>query len=239
MPESAIVGTAPAPAGGELIWLEDTGPKAALRGAYKAQTPTFGLSIGEGGEVYRQWHWLDNRGSVEILRLRDGKLSRRHVPGTQTSATRPGLLSFCSVSVRGSDAYRSRPEEGFGLCRHSPDKAEPKQTQRLGGYPSICPPILLRNSAVHGGLDGRLYVVPLSGGKAWSFKTAFGKAISAPPCVCDGRVYFGCEDGYLYVLGPGGTAPLPSKDLELARIRSPLTGKFTDPKYNWFTSFGN
>jgi len=227
------------PAGGELIWLEDTGDKAALRGAYKAQSPTLGLSIGEGGEVYRQWHWLDNRGSVEILRLRDGRLSRGHIGGTQTSPTGAGLMSFCSVSVRGSEVYRSRPEEGFGLCRHSPDKAESKQTQRLGAYPSISPPILLRNSAVHGGLDGKLYVVPLSSGDAWSFKTAFGKAISAPPCVCDGRVYFGCEDGYLYVLGPNGKAPLPSKDLELTKIRSPLTGEFTDPKYNWFTSFGN
>ena len=74
-------------------------------------------------------------------------------------------------------------------------------------------------------------MVPLSGsGKVWSFKTAFGKAISAPVAVCDGQVYFGCEDGYLYVLGPDGKAPLPSKDLGLTVIRSPLTTEFTDPK---------
>jgi len=83
-------------------------------------------------------------------------------------------------------------------------------------------------------------VVPLSGnGKIWSFKTAFGKAISAPAAVCDGRVYFGCEDGYLYILGPGGKAPLPSKDLQLQKIRSPLTSSLADAKYDWFTNFGN
>ncbi|GAG94765.1 unnamed protein product, partial [marine sediment metagenome] len=110
----------------------------------------------------------------------------------------------------------------------------------LGGRPSIAPPILLRDTAVYGGLDGTLYVVPLSGnGKVWSFKTAFGKAISAPAAVCDGRIYFGCEDGYLYVLGAGGKAPLPSKDLQLWKIRSPLTSKLTEPKYDRFTSFGN
>jgi len=189
------------PAGGELLWLNDAGSSAQLRGIHKAETPTFGLSIGEGGEVYRQWHWLDNRGSVEILRLREGKVSREHVAGTQTSASGPNLVSFCSVSVRGSDVYRCRPQ--------------------------------------YGGLDGRLYVVPLSGGKAWSFWTAFGRAISAPAAVCDGRIYFGCEDGYLYVLGPGGSAPLPARDLGLSKIRSPLMGRFADPRYDWFTSFGN
>lgn len=55
--------------------------------------------------------------------------------------------------------------------------------------------------------------------------------------MCDGRIYFGCEDGYLYVLGPKGKAALPSDDLQLSKIRSPLTGKFADPKYDRFTSF--
>jgi len=165
----------------------------------------------------------------------DDKVESDYVRGTRTS-TQGGLLSFCSVSLRGQDVYRCRPEEGFGFCRHSPTQ----DTQYLGGYPSIAPPVLLRDTAVYGGLDGSLYVVPLSGsGKAWSFKTAFGKAISAPAAVCDGRIYFACEDGYLYVLGAGGKAPPPSKDLQLWKIRSPLTSKLADPKYDRFTSFGN
>ena len=223
------------PAGGEVVWLADAGDGAKLEAVYTPQTPTFGLSAGEGGEVYRQWHWLDNRGSVDILRVRDGKVTAEDVPDTRTSASGAYSLSFCSVSVRGRDVYRSRPEEGFGLCKHAPGKA----VQPQDGYPSICSPILVKDAAIHGGLDGRLYVAPLSGGKAWSFKTAFGKAITAPAAVCDGRVYFGGEDGYLYVLGPGGSAPLPSKDLDLAAVRSPMTGRFTDAKHDWFTSFGN
>jgi len=141
------------------------------------------------------------------------------------------------VSLRGRDVYRCRPEEGFGFCRHTPGREQPEY---LGGYPSIAPPILLRKKGVYGGLDGSLYVVPLSdSGKVWSFKTAFGKAISAPVAVCDGRIYFGCEDGYLYVLGPEGRARLPSKDLRLYKIRSALTSKLAEPKYDRFTSFGN
>jgi outer membrane protein assembly factor BamB len=57
--------------------------------------------------------------------------------------------------------------------------------------------------------------------------------------MADGRVYFGCDDGYLYILGPGGTAALPAKDLELAKICSPLTSKLADAQYDRFTSFGN
>ena len=40
-------------------------------------------------------------------------------------------------------------------------------------------------TAVFGGLDGKLYVSPLSGeGEAWSFATAFGAPITAPVAVC-------------------------------------------------------
>ncbi|TKJ35046.1 MAG: hypothetical protein CEE38_16450 [Planctomycetes bacterium B3_Pla] len=232
------------PAGGSVVCLVDRGSKALLQGmaevpayAGSEKPATFGISISEDGALYRQWHRRDNTGRVEVIQVAVSKEITDYVPGTQTEINRPGLLSFCSVSIRGRDVYRCRPEEGFGFCKHSPDK---EQAQYLGGYPSIASPILLRDKGVYGGLDGSLYVVPLSGsGEVWSFKTAFGKAISAPAAVCDGRVYFGCEDGYLYVLGQKGKASLPSKDLQVQEIRSPLTSQLADSKYDWFTNFGN
>jgi len=226
------------PAGGSVVWLEDLGKEAELRATHTPRNVTLGLSIGEDGTVYRQWTLLDNGGRVDILRLRQGKVEQDYVGGTRTS-TRGGLLSFCSVSIRGRDVYRCRPEQDFAFCRHVSKQEQP---QYLGGYPSIASPILLRDTAVFGGLDGSLYVVPLSGSGrdgVWSFKTAFGKAISAPAAVCDGRIYFTCEDGYLYILGPGGKASLPSRDLQLWKIRSPLTSGLAAHKYDRFTSFGN
>jgi outer membrane protein assembly factor BamB len=232
------------PAGGSAVCMEDKGSNVEIKGmatvssyAGSEKPATFGLSISEDGLIYRQWHRRDNTGRVEIIQLRNGKVKTDYVPGTLTEINRPGLLSFCSVSIRGRDVYRCRPEEGFGFCKHSPGQ---RQTQYLGGYPSIAPPVLLRDKGVYGGLDGNLYIVPLSGsGKVWSFKTAFGKAISAPVAVCDGRIYFGCEDGYLYVLGPKGKAPLPSKDLQLCKIRNPLKSKLAGSKYNWLTNYGD
>ncbi len=228
------------PAGGTICWLRDRDDRAVLRAAYTAQKreapATLGLSVGESGAVYRQWTRRDNEGRVEVLRLQGDQVVAESVPGTQTRYNLPGLLSFCSVSPRGREVYRCRPQEGFGLCRHAPDR----KPQPLGGYPSIASPVLLRDHAVYGGLDGRVHVVPLSGeGDPWAFETAFGKAISAPAAVCDGRIYVGCEDGYLYALGPGGTAPLPTADLALHDIRSPLTGPRTAAANDWFTSFGN
>jgi len=225
------------PAGGAIVWLEDAGERAVERGIYlgRRESPaTLGLSVDPSGAVYRQWTQRDNYGSVEVLRLRDGKVETRSIPGTETSYNTPGLLSFSSVSLRGEDVYRCRPEEGFGLCRHAAQGAEP-----LGEAAAVSSPILLKDAAVYGALDGRLYVAPLAGGKPWSFQTPLGKAISAPVAVCDGRVYFGAEDGYFYVLGPGGKAPLPTKDLALERIRSPLQGPGADAAHDWFTSFGN
>ena len=232
------------PAGGRTVFLEDTGRKPELRAVglipnnngneYPA---AFGQSIGEAGKVYVQWHRRDNVGRVDTLTLVDGKVHNGLRRGTQTAINLPGSLSFCSVSVAASDVYRCKPEAGLAFCRHSAGQDKP---QSLGGYPSIAAPILTKDAGVFGGLDGSLYVVPLSGnGKVWAFKTAFGKAISAPAAVCDGRVYFGCEDGYLYVLGPDGSAPLPDKDLGIGTIRTPLTGPFADARFDWFTNYGN
>lgn len=251
------------PAGGRTVFLDDEGDSARLRlvgeipSFHGREYPaTFGQSIAADGTVYVQWHRRDNAGRVDALRLVPGEngedtLRTHIVPGTQTYIDTPGLLGCTSVSIRGEDVFRVRPEEGFGLCRHRPspethadgskDRSnEADFAEYLGGAPSICSPILLKSQAVYGGLDGKLYVTGLDRkGETWSFATAFGSPITASPAVADGRVYFGCEDGYLYVLGADGKNPLPSKNLNVHRIRSPLTGDFTDPKYNWYTNYGN
>lgn len=251
------------PAGGRTVFLEDEGDSARLRlvgeipSFHGREYPAaFGQSIGEDGTVYVQWHRRDNAGRVDALRLVKGedgndKLETHIVPGTQTYIDTPGLLGCTSVSIRGEDVFRVRPEEGFGLCLHRPspethadgtkDRADESQfADYLGGAPSISSPVLLKNQAVYGGLDGNLYVTGLTGfSEPWSFATTFGSPITASPAVADGRIFFGCEDGYLYVLGPNGDAPLPKKNLNVHQIRSALTGDFTDPEFNWYTNYGN
>ena len=231
------------PAGGRTIFLDDAGDRPQVRAvgeipAYDgAEFPaTFGQSADAEGNVYVQWHRRDNAGRVEILRMNNDQLETDFVKGTQTAIHLPGLLSVASVSIRGPDVYRVRPEQGLGLCRHTAGKDQPDV---LCPAASICPPVLTRDHAVYGGLDGKLYVVPLTGGETFSFATAFDAPITAPVAVADGRIYVGCEDGYLYILGPNGTAALPQKDLEVWKIRSPLTGRLADAKYDWYTNYGD
>ncbi len=204
--------------------------------AGKEYPATFGQSADADGNVYVQWHRRDNAGRVEIMKLSGDELTTSVVPGTETSIDQHGLLSFASVSVRGADVYRVRPEQGAGLCRHTIGSEEPEVLCDAG---SICPPVLTREHAVYGGLDGKLYIVPLGEGETNSFATAFAAPISAPVAIADGRIYVPCEDGYLYVLGGGGNAPLPAKDLEVWKIRSPLTGPFAEAQYDWYTNYGD
>jgi outer membrane protein assembly factor BamB len=231
------------PVGGSAFCLEDLGGQAKMhaRAAIPAYAGSeypglFGTSISEDGAIYQQFHRRDNSGRVDIIRLRDGKVEADYVRDTETAIHLPRLLSFSSVSIRGQDVYRTSPEQGFAFCRHTP--GEP--ARHLGGFPTFASPILLKDQAVFGALDGRLYVVPLSGqGQTWSFATAFGKAITASVAVSDGRIYFGCDDGWFYALAPGGKAELPNREIPLWRIRTPLRSEKSDAAYDWFTNYGN
>lgn len=236
------------PAGGRTVFLEDTGSEPNLREVgvipdyAGAEYPaTFGQSADEAGNVYVQWHRRDNAGRVEILRLAGDKLETSFVPGTQTAIHLPGLLSFAPVTIRGTDVYRVRPEHGLGLCRHSvaagtnPD-AEPQVLCEAG---SICSPVLTKKHAVYGGLDGKLYIVPLQGGDADVHETAFAAPITAPVAVADEKIFVPCEDGFLYVFGAGQAVPLPKRDLQISKIRSPLQGPLVDAKFDWYTNYGD
>lgn len=255
------------PAGGRTVFLDDVGDAAKL--AAVGEIPgydgnefpaTFGQSADAAGNVYVQWHRRDNAGRVEILKLGrsaasggPSKVDSDYVRGTETAIHLPGLLSFAAVAVRGGDVYRVKPEQGLGLVRHSNEphsaadlaitsSANVKPDLKpnvLDPSPSICPPVLTKDHVIYGGLDGKVHINPLAGGEALALATAFAAPITAPVAVADGRVYVACEDGYLYAFGKSGKAPLPTKDLEVWKVRSPITGPLADSKYNWYTNYGN
>ena len=232
------------PAGGRTLFLEDEGTKARLR--VTGEIPdlagnefpaTFGQSADDAGNVFVQWHRRDNAGRVDILKL-DGDALQvgRSVPGTETNIRMEGLLSFAPVSIRGTDVFRVRPQNGLGLCRHRSDSEEPDV---LNSTASICPPVITKKHVIYGGLDGSVQVVPLDGGKTIELKTAFRTPVSAPVAVADGRLFVCGEDGYLYVFAADGNAELPLEELQLTSIRSPLTGRLADSKYDWYTNYGD
>lgn len=240
---SLIGKTVVMPAGGRTVFVEDAGdaPKPRAVGvipryAGSEYPATFGQSADKDGNVYIQWHRRDNAGRVEKMWLDGDELKTDFVKGTETSIRLPGLLSFSSVAIRGNDVYRVRPEQGLGLIRHSADAESPTV---LCGAAAVCPPVLTKEHVIYGGLDGMLYVVPLDGGDVTSLATAFDVPITAPVAVSNGRIYVGSEDGHLYVFGENGKAELPSQDLGLWKIRSPLRGPLADSKFDWYTNYGD
>lgn len=236
------------PAGGRTVFLKDTGsaPQLQVVGEIPkyagAEFPaTFGQSADAAGNVFVQWHRRDNAGRVEVMRLDGDKIQADYIKGTQTSIRDPGLLGFASVSIRGNNVYRVRPEAGLGLVRHTLDS---ETTDVLCEAPSVCPPVITDNHIVYGGLDGSLYAVSLSDKKITEFKTAFKAPITAPVAIADQKIYVSCEDGYLYILNADGTTPqtqaaLPTQDLELWKIRNPLTGPLAKPEFDWYTNYGD
>jgi outer membrane protein assembly factor BamB len=244
------------PSGGRTVFLEDAGDRPRLRAvaeipdyAGKEYPATFGQSADAAGNVYVQWHRRDNAGRVEIMKLESSSSEETDrvvtsvVPGTETSIDQDGLLSFASVTVRGNDVYRIRPEHGRGLCRHTIGGQPTDQPEVLCAAGAISPAVLTRDHAIYGGLDGKLHIVPLDGGEATAFETAFGAPITAAVAVAGGRIYVPCEDGYLYVLAADGSAAQASKDelkdLQMSKIRSPLVGPMADAMYDWYTNYGD
>jgi outer membrane protein assembly factor BamB len=232
------------PAGGRTVFLEDTGSAPLLKASGEIPNfsggefpATFGQSADAEGNVYVQWHRRDNAGRVDVLRL-DGETvtSGEFVPGTDTNIRMDGLLSFSPVSIRGDSVYRVKPENGRGLFQHDRVSGE---SRLLCETPGLAPPVLTREFAIYGTLNGDLKIVRLDGGGITTLPTAFGRAISAPVAISEGRVFVPCEDGCLYVFGPDGKATMPTVDPGVTKIRSPLTGPKADSSFDWYTNYGN
>ena len=245
-----IDGTVVMPAGGRTVFLKDEGDQPRVRSvaaipsfAGSEYPATFGQSADAEGNVYVQWHRRDNAGRVEMLTLdQEDELQTSFVRGTQTAISLPGLLSFAAVATHDGQVFRVRPEHGLGLCAHTAD-ADPTALHAVG---SIAPPLVTTNHILHAGLDGIVYATPAPWAAedvvAHQLPTGFGAPISAPLAIADGKVLIAGEDGYLYIYGDPGAgeaATMPTKDLELWKIRSPLTGKWTDSKYDWYTNYGD
>ena len=69
-------------------------------------------------------------------------------------------------------------------------------------------------------------VASIDGAEVSSLATAFGAPITAPLAVADGRVFVGCEDGYLYIFGAGGKAPLPKRIRKSGRFAARSLGRW-------------
>jgi len=231
--------------GWDQVCLEDKGGDAELvwcnRAALGKDAGIPAAASIAGGYVYTAWPGVDGAGSLARFALADGSFGKGDQRDTQWA-----ILG--TPAVRGSTVYWARHIRG--VTAHEFGKGTQWESfvwSRPEGFtPAITSPALSRDHCVFTTLDGELIAVPLSarGGdlsklkpEPFRFKTPHGKVIGSSPAIAGGCVYFGCDDGYLYVLGPEGKLEPEKAKLTLHERRattSPATGR----RYAWPSPYG-
>lgn len=196
-----------------------------------------------GDYVYTAWPGVDAAGCLLRVRLADGKFERKpdqlgrdYWAILGTPAVR-GATVYFGRTIRGVTAYEFEKGTQWESFRWS----QPK-----GFTPVISSPVLTKDHCVFTTITGELIAVPLSARGAdlenlkpepFRFQTPHGKFISSTPAVSGGRVYFGCDDGYFYVLSPGGQQQ-PRKEKLTVHQRRAKPQPASPARYGWPSPFG-
>ncbi|MFH1023186.1 MAG: PQQ-binding-like beta-propeller repeat protein [Planctomycetota bacterium] len=246
--------------GWDFFCLEDEGKDAKVLWCHRAPIgPNKGVPMGmaiSGDYVYAACPGVDGAGTIVPFALKDG---RYDLMGTKDEWKSKDVLDdqfavFGTVALRGSTAFVPRHERGFGAFEFlGPGRGWRRKwishlwTNPAGFTPSLASPALSRDHAAFATTDGEMIIVTQdSRGQElaefqpapFRFKTPHGKMIVSSPAIVGGCIYFGCDDGFLYVLGPGRALATRTEKLTLHEPRSkvtPATGK----AYAWPCPEGN
>jgi len=230
--------------GWDLFCLEDEGSAATLAWCQRAPLgKDAGIPMGPsiaGDWVYCGYPSTDRWGNVIRMRLADGTFDAKRDFRDHNWAV------FATAPVRGETAFWPRHYEGVSAHDFAQGQrlwtARDSNTLDQRRFTScIASPALTKEHCVFGTVSGDLVIVALDATGSWpklkpepfQFATAFGQPIASSPVVADGAVYFGCDDGYLYGLAPGGSLALPTKRLSLkdarARVESATGRRYGAP----------
>lgn len=228
--------------GWDLVCLEDEGKEAKLAWCNRAPSGRDGsspMSSSIAGEwVYNTGMGADGHTALTRHSLRDGKEAKM-------SGGRFDAYPWNTPVVRGElVAFRdsSNGKNGIALFDGSARKSLAGWRDEKEATPFASSHTLTKDQLLATTLRGELIVVDLAakaGAKPFRFMTPHGKGIGSAPVVAEGRVHFGCDDGYFYVLGPGGDLnPKHDEKLSVHERRGkvqPATGK----AYTWPSPHGN
>ena len=226
--------------GWDLVCLEDKGKDVELAWCRRCPDGRDGsapMSSSICGEwVYTCGAGADGHLGMIRVSLADGSTAPKGVPGIPvqwfTPAARDSLVATRDNGWLKDEIQVFQLDKGRATLWQDPKAATP----------SICSYALAKDHCVVATLRGDLMVLDLAPkpkGQPFVFKTPNGKAIGSSPAIAGGCVYFGCDDGYLYVLGPGGTLQ-PKKDdkLTVCEPRSKIVPATTRP-YGWVSPAGD
>lgn len=228
--------------GWDHLCLEDAGDRPKLVWCNRAAlgkddgVPRANCIVGD--VVHTPYVGIDGAGSLLRVSLADGSFDQRKdqrrgmwaILGTPAAR---GKTVYVGQQVHGVQSY----EHGKGTQWHSFSHAlRDDETPILGSC------VLSKNHCLFATTGGELIAVPLDAKgtglqrmepEPFRFRTPHEKVIATTPAISDGRVFFGCDDGFLYVLGEDGDQkPRTIVDLDLHERREE-TKSATGAEYAW------
>lgn len=137
------------------------------------------------GSYDGNFYCLESRTGKEIWRFKTGA----EIMNEQYSMVYKGRVYFSSF-----DNY---------LYAVNINTGEEAWRFRTGNFGNSAGPEIMNGMLIHASRDGILYAInPENGKEIWSFRAGMG--IFSGVLIHDGKIYFGCEDGNVYVLNSEG-----------------------------------
>ena len=226
--------------GWDIVCLEDNGDAAKLLWCNRAPDGRDGSSPMSssisGAWIYNAGMGADGHLALTRLALSDGKVAR-------LTNGRMEAYAWNTPAVRGEMvAFRNSSDgkNGIALFDGAQKKTIASWRDDTEATPFVSSHVLTKNHLLATTLRGELLAFDINANaKPFRYRTPNGKGIGAAPVAVDGHIYFGCDDGYFYVLGPVGQAFLPAvadKDVRPTHLpRSKLPLKAT----TWPSTCGN
>ena len=225
--------------GWDIVCLEDTGKDAKLIWCNRAPTGRDGsspMSSSISGDwIYNAGMGADGHLGLTRLSLADGKVSKN-------TGGRREAYPWITPAVRGAATMlrmSSDGKNGIQLFDFEAGKTIASWRDDKNSSPIASSHVLTKGHLIATTLRGEFIAIDLnakSSDKPFRFQTPHGKGIGSTPAIVDGYVYFGCDDGYFYVLGPEGKRePVREENLQVSKSRSPANRKSA----NWSSTYGN
>ena len=225
--------------GWDVFCLEDKGSSAGLVWCRRCPSGRDGAAP-MSSSISGEWVYTAGMGADGCLGLMRFALK----DGTNAPVGATGIPPAWTMPAARGSAVVTRD---CGYCRDSLFLYDCDAKKSLAGWrdekaatPVASSQALAGDRLVITTLDGDLILAPIGakpGEKPVRIATPNGRGIGSSPAVAGGAVYFGCDDGCLYVYGPNGAlAPRKDEKSSIAEPRSkvaPATGK----SYGW-TSTG-
>lgn len=239
--------------GWDIVCLEDAGTEAKLLWCSRAPTGGNGsapMSSSISGDwVYNAGMGADGVMAMTRLSLRDGQLAKtsgeaKNKDGRAELDVQPWSTPAVRGSAVAARGYRGQWYSKNRIMLHDVEMGQTlvKWQDDKGATPMVTSHALAKEHLVAATLRGEVLVFNLVAkpdSPPFRFRTPHGKGIGSSPAISGGRICFGCDDGYFYVLGPGGKLqPTVDDKLTLHDPRSqtqPATGR----TYDWPTTCGN